>query len=894
MAEFPHNSKVSHKQLGTGIVLATLPDNGGIVVRFGNKIENCPESSLTLILDPFEELALGKSSPTIHAVCHFQALAIKSVNDKWGVFNCSKIDLLPHQLWVCREARKRKPCRLMVADDVGLGKTIEAGIIVSSYLADNPHARILILTPAALTYQWCERLKDMFDKATDVYVSEADTPRIDYWGTKARVVASYNTLSLDNKGRIQRLLDADPWDLVIVDEAHHLNYDEHSGKTLGYELIEMMLNKNRIRDMIFFTGTPHRGKNFGFLSLMHLLEPEFNPKLTQFEQLDILRKYMIRNNKYTITDLNGERLFIKPEVTSKTYQYSPEEAAFYNKLTAFIRDGFLYADRQTLTVGRSVSLVLICMQKLASSSVAAIRNTIFRRLAREESGMREAEQMWKAYEDYLSCNRSALNEDEISLMDYQIVAKATELKLIENEKPALQELLSLADKVVEETKIKTILEDVATNFCGEQVLFFTEYKATQRLLLECLMRKYGRDSVTFINGDSSLDNIHFPDDSLGTMAADRHVSARKFNEGKVRFLIATEAAGEGIDLQKKCHVMFHVDLPWNPMRLHQRVGRLNRYGQKKKVIVHSFRNPDTVESRIWEKLNRKIEAINQAFGAVMEEHEDMFMLVLGMTNPGLFNNLFGYAPKNASPDSLSAWFDQATAQFGSKDVVEVVKELVGNTSRFDYKETSRILPQVDLPDLRRFLQNILEYNDHKRLMAKDGVYRFNTPDKWLEDFKIEENYSNVVFSRYDKGEKTIAGIGNAAFNQGMFQALQINAQTAWVQNLENPLLIYAARERHTDSESEMLLCYYGAKLDLSGKVIAVLTDWELLQELNKIPFSSITAALATYEVPAPLLATLKEAESKVVYEIMQLIFQEVYHPENPVLNLEGIFLPVCN
>lgn len=92
----------------------------------------------------------------------------------------------------------------------------------------------------------------------------------------------------------------------------------------------------------------------------------------------------------------------------------------------------------------------------------------------------------------------------------------------------------------------------------------------------------------------------------------------------------------------------------------------------------------------------------------------------------------------------------------------------------------------------------------------------------------------------------------------------------------------------------MLLCYYGAKLDLSGKVIAVLTDWELLQELNKIPFSSITAALATYEVPAPLLATLKEAESKVVYEIMQLIFQEVYHPENPVLNLEGIFLPVCN
>ena len=134
-SQFTINSKVRHAHLGTGIVLAVLPDELGVIVRFGNEIENCPVSSLTIILNPFDELEQCKSALALNTVTHFQALAIKSANDKWGVFNCSKIDLLPHQLWVCREARRRKPCRLMVADDVGLGKTIEAGIILSSSLS---------------------------------------------------------------------------------------------------------------------------------------------------------------------------------------------------------------------------------------------------------------------------------------------------------------------------------------------------------------------------------------------------------------------------------------------------------------------------------------------------------------------------------------------------------------------------------------------------------------------------------------------------------------------------------------------------------------------------------------------------------------------------------------
>lgn len=887
---FPINSKVRHSKLGTGIVLAVLPGEAGVIVRFGNDIENCPPSTLVGILDPFDELAQGKSASALKTIVHFQATCIKSANDKWGVFNCSKIDLLPHQLWVCREARKRKPCRLMVADDVGLGKTIEAGITLASYLADNSHCRILVLTPAALKYQWQERLGDMFDINMSVYESVNDKDGQAYWKTVQNVIASYNTLSLDHKGRIQRLLAAEPWDLVIVDEAHHLNYDEHQGKALGYELIENMLKKNRIKDMIFFTGTPHRGKNFGFLALMHLLCPKFNPQIPQYEQLDLLREYMIRNNKYTITDLHGQRLFQPPEVSSRTYSYSPAETIFYERLTAFIKEGFLYADSQSLSVGRSVSLVLICMQKLASSSVAAIKGAISRRLGMQENNMSRAAELQKIYEDFMADNNASRNEDEIARLEAQMVEVTHEIRLIENETPALKELLKLADDVTSETKIDTILHDIREHFSDNLILFFTEYKATQRLLLESLMCEYGADSVTFINGDSALANVAFPDGSIRNIQSDRVLAARRFNNAEVRFLIATEAAGEGIDLQENCHVMFHVDLPWNPMRLHQRVGRLNRYGQKEKVIVHSFRNPDTVESRIWDKLNLKISQINEAFGAVMEEHEDMFMLVLGMTPPGLFNNLFGEAQANLGKDSLNSWFDKATAKFGEKDVIETVRELMGNISRFDYHETSRILPQVDLPDLKRFFQNILEYNNHKRLMSKDGVYRFNTPEKWLEDYKVEDSYDNLVFSRNAEKNQCIVGMGNAAFNQGLQQALQLNAQTAVVPNLPYALLIYSAREQHTDGTGEKLLAYYGCGVDNNGEIKEVLTDWQLLRVLNEIPFSALTSQVFQ-TASRKGLDSINAVEQVIQAKIIELMSQEIYHPETPVLTLEGILMP---
>src|SRR5262249_52549414 len=160
----------------------------------------------------------------------------------------------------------------------------------------------------------------------------------------------------------------------------------------------------------------------------------------------------------------------------------------------------------------------------------------------------------------------------------------------------------------------------------------------------------------------------------------REDAAEQFTEGRVRFLVSTEAGGEGIDLQERCHSLMHVDLPWNPMRLHQRVGRLNRYGQTERVEVITLRNPHTVQARIWEKLNEKIQSIMLAFGHLMEEPEDLLQMVLGMTSSALFRELFAEVPE-VPAESLSAWFDQKTATFGGQDAIEAVKEIVGNCDR---------------------------------------------------------------------------------------------------------------------------------------------------------------------------------------------------------------------
>ncbi|MBI1924751.1 DEAD/DEAH box helicase family protein [Candidatus Poribacteria bacterium] len=833
---FTSGDQVQHDRFGIGSVVL---DNGEtVIIRFGHGLEECEKSSLSRRLTPLQAISLDEWNAPLEVITRAQAEAIQSVNDAWGVFSPSRIALLPHQLWVCRRVLETWPTRWLIADDVGLGKTIEAGLILWPLLAKGTVKRLLILCPASLVEQWQYRLRTMFDIRLAQYAAEADTKRGDFWNTHNQVVASLQTLRLDRNGRHNRLLESHRWDVLIVDEAHHLNADEKSGPTLGYKLVEQLVEERRVVSMLFFTGTPHRGKNFGFLSLLRLLKPDqFDPHGSLRAHLPKLRDVMIRNNKQNVTDLKGRRLFYLPIVKSETYSYSKQEARFYDMLTDFIATGKAYASKLSSTDGRAVILVLIAMQKLASSSVAAIRRALKGRLARIVEGKQDLKDLKSRVSIYETLEQDG-DIDEVSRLEEQIAELSAALRLMEDEEPRLHELIVKAEAVKEETKVQKILSIIESRFTNRTVLLFTEYKATQSLLMSALMRKFGDECVTFINGDNRADEVVDSSGAVRKIFEKRESATEKFNSGGVQFLISTEAGGEGIDLQEQCHTLIHVDLPWNPMRLHQRVGRLNRYGQRQPVEVVTLRNPDTVESLIWEKLNAKINPIMLAFSHAMEEPEDLFQLVLGMTSPSLFREIFHEAV--AIPRaSLSEWFDQKTARFGGVDVIEAVSDLVGHCAMFDFQQVSSQIPPLDLPALRPFFVSMLTLNNRRPLR---GI-SFKTPDAWRVEPGVRTSYEGMVFDRDAHGRdapQRILGVGHKVMNQAMRQAKESHAAVVTLppEVLEHPLVVFRISDRVTGESGTIRAVVVGIEWGIEAEAkVNLLRDWELLERLNGLDMS---------------------------------------------------------
>lgn len=819
---------------GYGMGEVELDRGSTVIVRFPNSIQECDKAEVEAVQDLAEAFRLGQLHASLDVVVRMQAEAITSINSAWGIFARSRIALLPHQLWVCRKVLEVWPARWLVADDVGLGKTIEAGLILSALLSRRQIRRLLIICPASLVEQWQYRLRTMFDIRTSIYAPSADTARGDFWNTNPQVVVSLHTVRLDSNGRHKRMLEAEPWDLTIVDEAHHLNADEQAGPTLGFKLVQQLVGTGRIRSMVFFTGTPHRGKPFGFFSLLSLLRPDrFGPKLPCGDQLRLLPEIMIRNNKQNVTDLHGKALFKEPVVESRTYDYTQAEDQFYKTLTEFIVTGKAYASSLGGRDGRAVMLVLISMQKLASSSVAAILRALRGRLARISEASKSLQQLRQARE-LLTRQQEAESGgdlDDVSQMDEHIAE--VELQLMDNEQEWLKRLIAAGEQVSTETKIRKILSEVRSLDSATSVLFFTEYKATQSLLMSELIAEFGMTAVTFINGDGEAREVMHADGQRRTIKVRREEAATKFNRGLVRFLVSTEAAGEGIDLQGHCHTLIHVDLPWNPMRLHQRVGRLNRYGQTHAVHITSFRNPSTVESRIWEKLTEKIEHINLALRQVMADPEDMYQLVLGMAPPAMFRDVFAEA-NQMPPDKFDAWFDRATARFGDRDVIDTVKDLVGNCARFDFQEVSQRLPKISLKDLEPFITGMLVKNRRQPRAGAEGL-SFKTPDEWMVEPAILPEYSAMIFDREQAGDGSpehLLGVGHKLVDVAIKQAMDLEACIAVIGSgkIEAPLLACRVFDRITTGEANRPALVCGAEVR-EGQV-HIVPDWVLLQKLN--------------------------------------------------------------
>lgn len=840
LAELRPNTPVVHAQHGFGQVVA---DAGAtVVVRFIGAIHAVLREELTLARSL--ELALydGTIDPSGDGLLRASAMAIRSVNDQWGVFSRSRVQLLPHQLWVCHKVNRTWPFRWLVADDVGLGKTIEAGLVLMPLIARAQIRRLLVLAPAKLVPQWQKRMRQMFDIRLHMYDRSIDTPAADFWDTAQMVVASIHTLRREvSEGRAEgsRFLNADAWDAVVVDEAHHLNADERMGETLSFQLLRAMEERRRIGSLLLFTGTPHRGKDFGFFSLLSLLDDKiFGPNKDEDAQLAQLPDFMIRNNKATVTDLKGEKLFTPVTVESREYSFSDAERAFYDTLSAFIIDGRAYASTLDGRAQSARMLLLIALQKLAASSIAAIRSALIRRRDKLAAVAEQA----RAPKLVVPQSNEDETLDERAEADENVWDKVL-AELMEGEVARLDELLELAKPIVREQKVDRLVNLIDDELpLNEPVLLFTEYKATQAMVVDALHERFGHGCCAFINGDDRLDDVALANGKRGPRGWTRDAAAQAFNGGDVRFLVSTEAAGEGIDLQDRCATLIHVDMPWNPMRLHQRVGRLSRYGQTRPVQVFILRNPDTVEARIWDLLNAKLERIQAALDVAMDEREDISQLVIGMTGASSFEALFAGGQVHGRK-GLDDWFDRNAATIGGEDLVDSVRTMLGSVSRFDFAQVGRNLPKVDLPDLERFLTLAMEVNGRRVMRREDGL-EVLAPEAWAEaDYAIQDRYKGLVFDRSAKlGGKDapvrLIGVGHALFDRALRDGEEREAYLAHCARLDTPLLIASIADEVTGQGHSIQRIVVGAWQSSDG-IMHVLRDWELLQKLNALGRSDL-------------------------------------------------------
>lgn len=525
------------------------------------------------------------------------AYAIKVWNENTGALSHLGIDPLPHQIHLVHRILASCNFSWLIADDVGLGKTIETGMLLHALRQRDLAKRILLITPAGLTKQWKEELYDKFQLdefriyGEDFFIDE---PR--EWKMYDCVIGSMDRLK--QADHLESLLQAEPWDLVIFDEAHRLSRRQYGLKLDSSERYDLAKNlRTHTQHMLLLSATPHQGMQDKFVALLELLRPERRTELMALNlKPEILHDMVFRNHKADVTDAEGNFIF-QGKITSALQVPSSRESIDFDKtLQAYLRKGYDAGESLGRT-GNAIGFVMTVYRKLAASSAAAIHRALCNRLQR-----------------LLDDHATIAIEDEISDERYlgeweeQVATDAREF--FTGEVQLLKDLIAEAALLkANDLKLKLFVEDIIGKINAgnpnEKVLIFTEYRTTQSYLRDALADRYGIDRVDLINGSMQH--------------ADRREAIKRFEE-QGRFLISTEAGGEGINLQSKCHVMVNYDLPWNPMRLVQRIGRLYRYGQKKKVVVFNIQQADSLDQNIVDLMYERIDSVVADLAGV-QKHE---------------------------------------------------------------------------------------------------------------------------------------------------------------------------------------------------------------------------------------------------------------------------------
>jgi len=516
---------------------------------------------------------------------------------------------LPHQINALKKAVSRNRIRYLLADEVGLGKTIEAGLILRELKLRGLVKRVIVLAPKGLVTQWVAEMKTHFNEDFTLLIP-GDFSAIrqvfksdNIWMEHDQVICpvdsvkpmekrkgwSVNRIAEYNQDRYEDLITAG-WDLVIVDEAHRLG--GATEQVARYKLGKSLSLASPY--LLLLTATPHQGKTDAFHRLVSLLDHRAFPDIAGVSRERVI-PYVIRTEKRRAIDAKGLPLF-QPRETRLTRilweDRHEKQKLLYEQVTDYVRRGYNQALKEKKGY---IGFLMILMQRLVSSSTRAIRTTLERRLA-----------VLAASQDEMPPRQLSLF-DELEDLDAQEqleVLFTTRIKALRNEKAEVKALLEEA-KATEaggtDAKAEALLKHIYALMQKEgdphlKILIFTEFIPTQDMLTEFLVER-GFPS-TRLNGSMSL--------------LERQQAQTAF-AGDKQILVSTDAGGEGLNLQF-CHVVVNYDLPWNPMRIEQRIGRVDRIGQTHPVKALNFIFEDTVEFRVREVLEEKLETILMEFG----------------------------------------------------------------------------------------------------------------------------------------------------------------------------------------------------------------------------------------------------------------------------------------
>jgi superfamily II DNA or RNA helicase len=543
--------------------------------------------------------------------------------DPYFSLSIARVDPLPHQLEAVYDYFMRLPrIRFLLADDPGAGKTIMAGLLIKELKIRGLVKRVLIITPANLTFQWQRELKDKFRENFEVIRS--DVLRANYgmnpWQEKDQVVTSVSWVS-----RIEDAKDSllrSRWDLVIVDEAHKMSAYSSEKKTLAYQLGEAL--SNMTDHYLLMTATPHKGDPENFCLFLELLDRDVYGDIRSLEEAMARHEapfYLRRVKEALVTFPEPETghvkaLFTRRNVTTSEFQISDEELDFYDRLTRYVEDQSIKAAADDSARGRVLAFTMAMLQRRFASSLYAVRRSLERmrdkreRILKDPEGYRREQMNKRLPEDFEDLTDEEQQEIISQLED---VVASVDPAALREEIAELTKLINHARELEArevETKL-TALKDLLTRqgvFADPKMklLVFTEHKDTLDFLAGDgrearplgKLREWGL-SLTQIHGGMKIGDRDTP----GT----RIFAEREFRES-AQVLVATEAAGEGINLQF-CWLMINYDIPWNPVRLEQRMGRIHRYGQEKDCLIFNFVSTNTREGRVLHKLFERIEAI---------------------------------------------------------------------------------------------------------------------------------------------------------------------------------------------------------------------------------------------------------------------------------------------